>query len=442
MRLFYFFFTIIFLVGCSFDNKSGIWENDSSQTYKKQSELFGDFKKFSSTQSKFNKTVTLDKNFSFNKIAPIKNKAWKDIFYNNSNNRKNFKYNDQNQLVLKSKKITNHITNKYLLVEDNNIIVSDVKGNINIFSLEDNILLERFNFYKKKYKKIKKKLNMIVQDNTIYVSDNLGYIYAYNYSKKKILWAKDLKIPFRSNLKITKDIVFASNQNNEIIFIDIKNGEIIKSIPTEENVIKNQFTNSLSLNQNSLFFLNSFGSLYSIDTESLEINWFINLNKSVDLSPSNLFYANQIIHENNKVIVSTKDNTYLIDANNGIILEKKNFSSIIQPIIYGEYIFFVTDNDLLISMSLNDGKILYSYNINQLVADYLNTKKKKVLPKNLLFLNNEIFIFLANSYLINFNMNGSLKDLRKLPAKINSEVIVIAERVLFLGKDNKIRLIN
>ena len=93
-------------------------------------------------------------------------------------------------------------------------------------------------------------------------------------------------------------------------------------------------------------------------------------------------------------------------------------------------------------MSLNDGKILYSYNINQLVADYLNTKKKKVLPKNLLFLNNEIFIFLANSYLINFNMNGSLKDLRKLPAKINSEVIVIAERELFLGKDNKIRLIN
>ena len=35
--------------------------------------------------------------------------------------------------------------------------------------------INKFNFYKKKYKKIKKNLNLIVENNIIYVSDNLGF---------------------------------------------------------------------------------------------------------------------------------------------------------------------------------------------------------------------------------------------------------------------------
>ena len=36
-------------------------------------------------------------------------------------------------------------------------------------------------------------------------------------------------------------------------------------------------------------FLNTFGSLYSINFDNFNINWFINLNQSFDLNPRNLF---------------------------------------------------------------------------------------------------------------------------------------------------------
>ena len=64
-------------------------------------------------------------------------------------------------------------------------------------------------------------------------------------------------------------------------------------IPTEEISLKNQFSNSLSLNKekNLLFFLNTYGSLYSIEIKSMSINWFINLNQSTNISPSSLFLA-------------------------------------------------------------------------------------------------------------------------------------------------------
>ena len=38
-----------------------------------------------------------------------------------------------------------------------------------------------------------------------------------------------------------------------------------------------------------LFFINTFGSLYSVDIENKNLNWFINLNQTNNVNPSNLF---------------------------------------------------------------------------------------------------------------------------------------------------------
>ena len=32
---------------------------------------------------------------------------------------------------------------------------------------------------------------MIIENNTIYVSDNIGNLYAYDFVKNKVLWAKN-----------------------------------------------------------------------------------------------------------------------------------------------------------------------------------------------------------------------------------------------------------
>jgi outer membrane protein assembly factor BamB len=91
------------------------------------------------------------------------------------------------------------------LFEKNNLLINDEKGNIIIFSINENKIISKFNFYKKKYKKIKKVLNFLVEDNIVYVSDNIGYLYAYNYQTNTILWAKNYKVPFRSNLKVAQE---------------------------------------------------------------------------------------------------------------------------------------------------------------------------------------------------------------------------------------------
>ena len=440
MKIFYALIILILLQNCSFDNKSGIWKNENFIS--KEDTLFEEFKTISNANETFNKIIPIKKNFKFFLGDQIKNNNWSDIFFNQTTNYKNFKYNDKNQLIFKSKKLSKSKINNYVIVENNNLITSDHKGNLIVFSINQNKITSKYNFYKKKFKKIKKKLNLIVENNIIYVSDNIGYLYAFNYESNKILWAKNFKVPFRSNLKLSKNKLITSNQNNKLFFINKINGEMIKLIPTEETTVKNLFVNNLSANTDNIFFLNTYGSLYSININSMEISWFLNLNQSLDLNPSNLFFGSEIINFEDKIVVSSNEFMYIINANNGSTIYKKNIPTVIKPIIINNYLFAITKNDYLISMNLRNGDIIYSYNINTKISEFLDTKKKKVEFKDMLIANDHIYIFLRNSFLLKFNIRGELISIDKLSSKIYSQLVLVNNSLLYLDNKNKISIID
>ncbi len=441
MKLFFLVSLLLLLINCSFDNKTGIWKNEGVEISKKKSQ-FSDFKNLSDFRDEFNKTIAFDKNFVFKISPPVNNYEWNDIFFKDNNNLSNFEYNDTNKIKFFGKKLSKNKIDTYFLIKNNNLITSDNKGNIIIFEINKNLISQKFNFYKKKYKKIKKKLNLKLEDNIIYVSDNLGYLYAYDYYDEKILWAKNYKIPFRSNIKITKNYLITSNQDNNLIFFDKNNGNILRLVPTEENIVKNQFINNISLNENNLFFLNSFGSLYSVNLKNFELNWFINLKNNLDTNTLNLFSGSQIVNKDGKIAISSNQNTYIIDSINGSVLYKKNFSNIVRPIIYNDYIFYLTENNFLICMNINDGKLIYSYELDQIVANFLNSTKKKIIIKSFLIMNNDIYIFLENSYILKLKISGDLFKIEKLPKKIDSTPIIIDRSLIYLNKQRRVVVVN
>ncbi len=441
MKLFY-IILIFLLCNCSFDNKTGIWKNENNPSKNKDQSVFKDFEKITFVNEIFNKTIQLKRNFKFNLDEPVTSDYWKDYFYGKNNNTENFKYSDLNKIIFKSKKLTRNKTNNYLLFEKNNLIVSDLKGNIIVYSINNKSIIAKFNFYKKKYKKINKILSLIVENNVIYITDNIGYIYAYNYNKNQILWAKNYKKPFRSNLKLHNNKIIASNQNNDLLILEKLNGNLVKLIPSEETVIKNLFINNLCLSKNQILFLNTYGSLYSINKDDYELNWFLNLNKSSNLNYTNLFYGSEIVSHDSKIFISSNENFYIIDSKTGFIITKKNFSLISRPVINRKNVFLISKNNFLISMDINSGRINYSYDIGRKIANFINSKKNEIKIKTLLIVNNGIFIFLKNSYVIKLNIKGEIKELIKLPSKLQSHPIFIDNYLLYLDKRNKLFLIN
>ena len=442
MRIIFIVSLSFILINCSFDNKTGIWKNENTSLDDKEDKIFSDFKKISISAEQFKEIIIFNGNLASDITDPVRVNNWKDIFFDSNNSLNNFEYSNLNEIVLKSPKLSKKKLNRYKLFENGNLITSDEKGNLIIFSLKKNKIIFKFNFYKKKYKKINKKLNLIVERNIVYVTDNLGYAYALNYKDNKIIWAKNYKIPFNSNLKIFKNKIATSNQNNNLFIINKKNGDLLKSIPTEEFFIKNQFTNNLSRNRIAeLFFLNSFGSLYSINLNSMEVNWFNNFNQSTNLTTSNLFDGNIIVNSERIVLVSSNDNTYLINSSTGSVIKKFNFSTKIRPVIIKNHVFLLTKNYYLISIDLNSNDILYSYYIGE-IAEGSKKKIKDFIIKDLMILNNGIFIFLDNSKVINFDINGKFKKILKLPSKIYSSPISIQGSIFYLNNKKNLIVLN
>ncbi len=436
MKTIYYFIILIFLQNCSFDDKTGIWENSSDAV--KKTDQFKEFKTLSARAKPFTKTIRIKENLRINILNPVENNYWTDEFFQSNNNFANFKYNNLELLKLKSKKITSSEINKHILYDGDKAIINDKKGNIIIFSVKENKVLTKFNFYKKKYKKVKKFLNLIIENNIIYVSDNIGFLYAYNYVDEKLLWAKNYKVPFKSNLKISNNKLIAANQNNNLFFFDKRNGETIKLIPTEETIVKNEFVNNLSMNSKYLFFLNTYGTLYSIDRKNMQIVWFVNINQSLDLNPSNLFLGSKIINNNEILVVSSNDFFYVIETRTGSIKYRKNFSSKIKPLILDDYIFILTKQNFLICINLTNGEIVYSYDIDKKISDYLNTKKKSVDFQSFFVANNELIVLLSNSFILKFSLNGELEKVDKLISKINSYPIFVKNSLVYLDNSNRL----
>jgi len=426
---------------CSFDNKSGIWQNSDTADLKKDNR-FKDFETLYTEEKSFNKTIDANRNLNL-LLDPIhQNKKWTDEFYQETNSFEHFGYENLNEIIFKSKKLSRHIPKDKILFDGDNVVFTNIKGSIIVYSIKKKKATFKYNFYKKKFKKIEKNLNIIIEKNVIYVSDNLGYLYALNYTNKKLLWAKNIKIPFRSNVKIFRNKIITADQNNTLYIFDKFKGTQLKYIPTEETTIKNDFINSLALNKDSLIFLNTFGSLYSINIQSSRINWFSNLKQTYDLSTANLFYSNPVLIFKDKIVLSTDPYLYILNSKNGSTIFKISITSIVKPVISGNNLFIITKDNLLVCININTGKIIYSLDIPKKVADFLNTKNKSISIKSLSLANNNLLIFLNNSYLVAFNKNGRIEKIEKLKSKLGTSPIFIDKSILFLNKKNKLIVLN
>ena len=93
-------------------------------------------------------------------------------------------------------------------------------------------------------------------------------------------------------------------------------------------------------------------------------------------------------------------------------------------------------------MNTDTGKIIYSYDLNRKIADFLNTKKKQISIKNFMILEGKIVVFLENSYILIFNINGNLEQIKKLPSRINTLPIIIDKSILYLDQKNRISILN
>ena len=77
-----------------------------------------------------------------------------------------------------------------------------------------------------------------------------------------------------------------------------------------------------------------------------------------------------------------------------------------------------------------------------MISNYLKIKKKGAMFKNIFYLNDDLFLFLKNSFILKVNLRGEIKSIDKLPDSIGARPIIIKDKLLFISKKNKVYFIN
>jgi len=354
----------IFLIGCSIDNKSGIWSKNekikSANQYKDI--IFEDNKEVSQELNKNIKIYLKDK-YTLNN---------KKNYYNNNTGIKNYDGNLKQIKKIKFSKIKNFSKFKpdILFSKNGNIYFFNSKGTVIKFSKNLEVIWEK-NIYSKKEKKLNPLLNLAIEKNTLILTDNLSNYYALNILNGDLLWRKTNSAAFNSEIKIADNKIFTVDYDNILKCFSIENGNLLWEYQTENTLIKSTKKTSLVLNENKVIFLNHTGDLNTLDQNG-NLIWQTPTSKSIIYEDSFTNIYSDIVLDNNTIYFSNNKNEFFaVSLDTGSVKWRKKINSSVRPTITKDLIITIADNGFLIILDKKNGKLVRSTNIKTKI------KKKK-----------------------------------------------------------------
>ena len=346
----------IFLIGCSIDNKSGIWSKDkkikSSNQYKDI--IFEDNKEVSQELNKNIKIYLKDK-YTLNN---------KKNYYNNNTGIKNYDGNLKQIKKIKFSKIKNFSKFKpdILYSHNSNIYFFNSKGTIIKLSKNLEVIWEK-NIYTKKEKKLNPIINLAIEKNTLILTDNLSNYYALDILDGELLWRKTNSAAFNSEIKIAKNKIFTVDYDNILKCFSLENGNLLWEYQTENTLIKSTKKTSLVLDENKVIFLNHTGDLNTLDQNG-NLIWQTPTSKSIIYEDSFTNIYSDIVLDNNTIYFSNNKNEFFaISLDTGSVKWRKKINSSIRPTITKDLIITIADNGFLIILDKKNGKLVRSTNI-------------------------------------------------------------------------------
>ena len=352
----------IFLIGCSIDNKSGIWSKNekikSANQYKDI--IFEDNKEVTQELNKNIKIYLKDKYTLNNKKSN----------YNNNTGIKNYDGNLKQIKKIKFSKIKNFSKFKpdILYSENGNIYFFNSKGTVIKFSKNLEVIWEK-NIYSKKEKKLNPLLNLAIEKNTLILTDNLSNYYALNILNGDLLWRKTNSAAFNSEIKIAENKIFTVDYDNILKCFSIENGNLLWEYQTENTLIKSTKKTSLVLDENKVIFLNHTGDLNTLDQNG-NLIWQTPTSKSIIYEDSFTNIYSDIVLDNNTIYFSNNKNEFFaVSLDTGSVKWRKKINSSIRPTITKDLIITIADNGFLIILDKKNGKLVRSTNIKKKIKN-------------------------------------------------------------------------
>ncbi|MDB4193366.1 PQQ-binding-like beta-propeller repeat protein [Candidatus Pelagibacter sp.] len=397
---------LIFLIlnNCSASKKVGFWDKNNK-----------DASKIKNNKTILTKQVRLEEEFNSNLYVKISNGKFNQNSLNNQNNMGELAYEGVLEKIGKynfSKFNDFDFISPNPLFYNKNLVFYDNKGTITFYDENQKILWEN-NFYIKSEKKIKPRLNFAVKNNILIVTDDVAKYYAINIDTGELLWTKKNIVPFNSDIKIKDDVFYVVDYKNILRSISIQDGSEIWNLKTEESLTKSNTKISIALDKKNIYFNNSIGDVTAVDIKSGQLIWQLpTQNNNISQNAFQLSNSELVINKNTIFFSNNKNEFYSIDTVTGLINWKTEISSDLKPVVIGNLVITISEKGYLYIVDKKSGKII---RINDLFKGYKDKKRKQIKPTGFFIALNKIYLTNSDGKLIIVNSNeGNILNVVKI----------------------------
>ena len=420
-RLLILIISLFFLNNCSLNENSSIWQNKEVDTKnpKNIKKVFSEKK----VVTQFNQELKLD----LSKIK-INNKI--------EDNRNNYGIQDYSGSIekvgiYKFSKLddVNHLNFKPLFLNDG-LIFFDKKGSIIRYDNNQKVLWKK-NYYSKSEKKLKPKLNFALVDQNLLITDSISKYYSININSGELIWSKNNIYPFNSEIKRSKNKIFAVDYKNTLRCYNINDGSECWNLPTEDSFTISSSNFSLIILGELIIFTNSIGDVTAVDIDSGLITWQLPTQSSSIINETYNFKVSKLVSDNKSIYFSNNKNEfYSVDVRTGITNWINEINSNLTPITSGNLIFTISNEGYLYVVEKNNGNII---RISDLYLNYKIKKRKNVKPIGFAIGNTKLYLTNTDGKMIVVDLNlGKVIGVEKVAGNFTSRPFIFNQSLFVI----------
>ena len=413
--------SLFFLNNCSLNENSSIWQNKEVDTKnpKNIKKVFSEKK----VVTQFNQELKLD----LSKIK-INNKI--------EDNRNNYGIQDYSGSIDKvgSYKFSklddvNHLNFKPLFLNDG-LIFFDKKGSIIRYDNNQKVLWKK-NYYSKSEKKLKPKLNFALVDQNLLITDSISKYYSININSGELIWSKNNIYPFNSEIKRSKNKIFAVDYKNTLRCYNINDGSECWNLPTEDSFTISSSNFSLIILGELIIFTNSIGDVTAVDIDSGLITWQLPTQSSSIINETYNFKVSKLVSDNKSIYFSNNKNEfYSVDVRTGITNWINEINSNLTPITSGNLIFTISNEGYLYVVEKNNGNII---RISDLYLNYKIKKRKNVKPIGFAIGDTKLYLTNTDGKMIVVDLNlGKVIGVEKVAGNFTSRPFIFNQSLFVI----------
>ena len=418
--------SLFLLNHCSFNENSRIWKDKEKNLESKKNikKVFSEEKKIS---SEFNQELKLDltKIKTNNRIIDNKNNYGSQKYgglLKKIGTYKFGKFEEINQLNFKP------------VFLDNGLIFFDKKGSIIKFDNDSKIIWKN-NYYTKSEKKLSPQLSFAVKGKNLLVVDNIRKVFSINIDTGKLNWSKINGYPFNSDIKISKDSLFAVDYNNTLRCFKLEDGSECWNLITDSSLTIPNKKYSIILVKNLIIFNNSIGDITAVDVSTGLIVWQLPTQSSSIYNETYYFKTSELVTDGKSLYFSNNKNEfYSVDIQTGSVNWKNKVNSDLTPIIIENFIFTISNDGYLFTIQKKQGNII---RINDLYKNYKKKIKEKFNSNGFLIGKDKIYLSNNENLSVISLKNGKIiKNYKVARGKISAPYIL--NNNLYLIKNGSI----